>query len=626
MGYFMNPVYRGVKSRWTSLGSLVVATGRMQQPLTTLFMRRIASMPPADIYRRQLNGHNYEIRLLELYTSLDLTSKLPFKCRLKHDSLKKPQPYVAVSYFWGDLQNKHELVVDDVTVQVSRNLLTALQQMWRMAQTSIWVDFLCINQSDNEEKSGQVRMMDTIFAKAATVYAWLGTESHDSDMAMAVLGASKRSQQVELPEEVEVAADAVIRLFSRPYWTRCWVIQEICRARNPAIVCGRRYVHWGTMMNRLDALGMSIPAQYARHLIAPLRHMRYRDQNRFRADTETGLIPLIVSSRRSLASDPRDELYALLSLAKDGRVLVPTPNYSQTAKQIFVDTARCMIEEHYRTDIILLAHRSRGERKMPSWVPDWANLKCTPPPWVMECLDQGRPRLLTPNEVSDGNTILKVQGYEYGRIVDSLDMESYENKEQDHGDAIEDPMEPAVSQDIVTCLVHMTIGSEADIDHETIVRILRRIHRQTEESPRPKSSRLESWVFHNANRKIGSATFIKHLHNFCTHDASSISPPESSEDSHILDQKQREIEESFDRLDRLRMMFAITEDAKLRIVNRDARAGDVLYVLQNCPLPVILRPVGGERRFTYVGEVFAPKEVQESLGVNDGRMNSVWIE
>ncbi|KAJ8110294.1 hypothetical protein ONZ43_g5904 [Nemania bipapillata] len=175
-------------------------------------------------------------------------------------------------------------------IQVSETLLSALEALWQMGNTLIWVDYLCINQNDNYEKSGQVRMMDIIYSKAATVFAWLGTADRDSDMAMAVLGASRLSEQVELAEEIEVVCDAVIRLFSRPYWTRCWVIQEFCLAKSPIIVCGARSVPWGTMLKRLDELGSSVPAQYARHLISPIRQMRYREQNRLRADLSPAIL------------------------------------------------------------------------------------------------------------------------------------------------------------------------------------------------------------------------------------------------------------------------------------------------------------------------------------------------
>ncbi|KAI0392360.1 HET-domain-containing protein [Xylariaceae sp. FL0594] len=554
---------------------------------------------------REFNDGEYEIRLLELYQPRDAASAYVFQCRLVHVTLKDPPTYDSVSYSWGDLKYRRDLVVDGVAVEVSVSLREALQQLWRMGKTRIWVVYLCINQADNDEKSGQVRMMDTIFAKARNVYAWLGAKSHDSNLAMAVPGASKLSKQVNLPEEVEVACDAIIRLFSRSYWSRCWVIQEICRARVSVIVCGKRYMHWGTMMKRLDRLGTSIPAQYAQYLIAPLRHMRYRDQNRFRADTETGLIPLLIASRKSLASDPRDKLFALLSLAKDGRVLVPTPNYSQTVEQVFYSTAKCTISEHDRTDVILLAHRTRGARRLPSWMPVWANMHCRPPPWVVNCLDQPRPRLATYNRIRDG--VLEVRGSYLEKISHILDMASFDDNAgcQDRDTAVY-----ATSASVVYSLCVGVMSGDEKPDHALqtgLVHLLKDMRRRVKEPAGTQSSALADWISHNCNRRIGAYTLREHLERH-SQDAACIDPPPSprgQDDMDKLAELQSNAEDGFDTMERLRMKFAVTETGSLIIVCRDAQPGDELYILQNCPLPVVLRRDDGSRTCTFIiGEVF----------------------
>jgi len=621
-------LYRAnVKWRCSTFKSPIGNRLNGSHPLSATARRYVSSAPANDNLQhlyRELNDREYEVRLLELYEPSDPDSGHAFQCRLVHTTLKEPPVYDALSYFWGDLKHINGLVVDDVPVQVSVNLLEALQQLWRMGKTRIWVDYLCINQADNDEKSGQVRMMDTIFAKARTVFAWLGVESHDSDLAMAVLGASKLSEQVELPEEVEVACDAVIRLFSRPYWIRCWVIQEICRARSPTIICGRRYVHWGTMLRRLDRLGTSIPAQYAQYLIAPLRRMRYRDQNRFRADTETGLIPLLIASRRSLASDARDKLFALLSLAKDGRVLVPTPNYSQTVEQVFYSTAKCMISEHDRTDVILLAHRTRGARDLPSWMPDWANMHCRPPPWVIDCLNQPRPRLATYNKIRNG--ILEVQGSYQDTVTHILDMTDFEDGEpQNSGTTAYATSERVVDN---LCMGVMMGDKEADHTQITLVYLLKNMCHQNA-SPDSQSSRLADWILHNCSRRIGAYTLVEHLErysqNFACKDPSLSLSGLELDDMDTLEQARLDMEEGFETMERLRMTFAMTETGSLRIVYRDAEPGDELYILQNCPLPVVLRKDNESELFAFVGEVFSSTTAQEKAGKITGDIVPVCI-
>ena len=52
------------------------------------------------------------------------------------------------------------------------------------------------------------------------------------------------------------------------------------------------------------------------------------------------LVKLMMSSRTSLATDPRDKVYALLGLASDGEELVPVPNYDQTLEDLFDNLTR----------------------------------------------------------------------------------------------------------------------------------------------------------------------------------------------------------------------------------------------------------------------------------------------
>jgi len=63
---------------------------------------------------------------------------------------------------------------------VTVNLEAALRQLKDKHITRIWVDAVCINQDDRQERSIQVRNMKQIYSKAERVIAWLGEESENS--------------------------------------------------------------------------------------------------------------------------------------------------------------------------------------------------------------------------------------------------------------------------------------------------------------------------------------------------------------------------------------------------------------------------------------------------------------
>ena len=131
-----------------------------------------------------------EIRLVRLKGSPELGLRLD----LQHTYLDALQ-YDALSYTWStadDIQNEDEIKrliqINGMTVQVLENLYEALAQLHRNGVTSwLWIDAICINQSDTKEKSQQVALMSNIFGKARLVHIWLGLGTPNTSVAMQLL-------------------------------------------------------------------------------------------------------------------------------------------------------------------------------------------------------------------------------------------------------------------------------------------------------------------------------------------------------------------------------------------------------------------------------------------------------
>lgn len=74
---------------------------------------------------------------------------------------------------------------DDGEVNVTSNLENSLRHIrGRGISRGLWVDALCINQSDVAEKSVQVQLMSQIHRNAKVELCWLGEESADSDVTL----------------------------------------------------------------------------------------------------------------------------------------------------------------------------------------------------------------------------------------------------------------------------------------------------------------------------------------------------------------------------------------------------------------------------------------------------------
>ena len=213
----------------------------------------------------------------------------------------------------------------------------------------MWLDSICINQADQAEKSVQVQMMGSIYAKAVRVLACVGPHDDQSRLLIQIVrnvecrrGQSKPRdfswseykkvwpQPKGLPgpkdREEDPPADLASRncplqkaweAFSdRPYWSRLWIVQEIARAAVVQVLCGDDVLSWQLIqvLSEMDDREID-PKILVRHAVEPedmfWKYGRYH------------------------CSDPRDHVYALLGMINwrtDSETLAPpTPDYSISA-------------------------------------------------------------------------------------------------------------------------------------------------------------------------------------------------------------------------------------------------------------------------------------------------------
>ncbi|KAI0803403.1 HET-domain-containing protein [Xylaria sp. FL0064] len=112
-----------------------------------------------------------------------------FPIRFDMDSRSSPQDprphpfqrYEALSYVWGDLSDpQHVFLGGDKLVPVTKSLYSALRSLrLRRGGRKLWVDALCINQSDHEEKKVQLALMKRVYQQAEKVIAYLPLSVED---------------------------------------------------------------------------------------------------------------------------------------------------------------------------------------------------------------------------------------------------------------------------------------------------------------------------------------------------------------------------------------------------------------------------------------------------------------
>jgi hypothetical protein len=130
--------------------------------------------------------------------------------------------YEALSYVWGDLSRTRSIFLDDVQFGVTSNLYAALLQLRDHSfPRIIWIDAICINQSDDDERELQIQSMAKIYGNAKRVNVWLGEAADSSDEALeAIRTAGMKPEKFFKGGAIE---KSVTLLLQREWFERVWV-------------------------------------------------------------------------------------------------------------------------------------------------------------------------------------------------------------------------------------------------------------------------------------------------------------------------------------------------------------------------------------------------------------------
>jgi len=187
-------------------------------------------------------------------------------------SEKTKVPSMTVFPTHGETHSKRsKILINGHPFEATENLVAALHHLrahdhpkYRRNEL-IWIDAICINQKDNEEKSHQVQMMRNIYSNAVQVIVWLGMATPESIMALQTLTelmdkfpyfeddpGKPRFADLGIPtrdllqffddfEQHDVDGQLMrgIRdIYKRSWWTRIWVVQEVVVSKRTWLLCG----------------------------------------------------------------------------------------------------------------------------------------------------------------------------------------------------------------------------------------------------------------------------------------------------------------------------------------------------------------------------------------------------
>ncbi|XXH05371.1 hypothetical protein Hte_011797 [Hypoxylon texense] len=403
------------------------------------------------VFNIEIVGHPYDgmyvyrplpdrnIRLLELFAG-DALDEL--EGTLQHVSLDDKPSYQAISYAWGFSIKPFVLHTPEGAVGITASLCFGLRRL-RKKRSSIvvWADAICIDQSNAEEKSRQVRLMPEIFKTAERVSVWTGQEADDSDHALELIRRMATSAEAEAPEtaanlEESAVWDSVNKFFKRPWFQRAWIAQELVLARQVIIMCGKESAQWDDIYvaarkcfqnsqksttDIMKHIGRNVSAVLS---LGALRLSCHKGED----DNRRRLLTLIQSFHHTKATLQRDKLFALLGLASDAQDPNFNPDYASPLETIVLRYAGVFVGRG--SAIELLYRAGSPSPRFPSWIPDWftntpkqtiSNWPSTPRGFTT-CTSFASNARLSP----DDNTILVSKGY----VFDSIETVSETSFEQ----------------------------------------------------------------------------------------------------------------------------------------------------------------------------------------------------
>jgi hypothetical protein len=360
-----------------------------------------------ETFKYQTLTNPDSIRLLIIHPA---RPSLVIHCSLEYTTLSDCygdiyDQYTALSYVWGDPNNQRTIFLDDQPFNITANLAAALEDLRHQYKTlRLWVDAICINQSDLLERNHQVTLMRDIYAFAHQTVVYLRTSTVEGDTAFETLEYCKSPDRSAFDYgRLQAVATYVL---SSPWFTRVWVYQELVLSKMVWVQLGRKRLQWEAFCTSLDtytrssefALAEGSKSRHIDSLVAIVSRMkdaRYAFQHSLinAVASPQSLFEVLLARRGCGAADSRDLVFGNLAVAglnNYGTPDEPKPivDYKTSVVQVFTEATLHILSTNwevlYHVDVLDNSRRLEG---LPSWVPDWSlDSSCYPLPFRPDTL------------------------------------------------------------------------------------------------------------------------------------------------------------------------------------------------------------------------------------------------
>lgn len=294
-------------------------------------------MPSVSYFEHTpLDAPESEIRLLRILPSS--LSDTPVRCAIETFSIDECPPYRALSYAWGPPTSPvRSILVNNKEFTIRDNLWQCLSQFQSDPEPHrfLWIDQICIDQKNIHERNQQVRLMEEVYRGAVQVEVWLGAADSSCEEAMQFLIDDDDDGGHAPPAHVTSCLNT---LFSLPYWSRLWIVQEILLARRVVLHYGPLKLPW----RKLQELASSdsyygMPHNITSFLLPAGTNSRYSKVR----DNYSLMIAMTLFSGQGCA-DPRDKVYGLMGIVEEDERL--DVDYEKAPRGVLLDAIEVIMK------------------------------------------------------------------------------------------------------------------------------------------------------------------------------------------------------------------------------------------------------------------------------------------
>jgi hypothetical protein len=338
-------------------------------------------------------------RLLQIERPPDDTNA-PCHYSLIQTTFDQAPPYETLSYVWGTTDRSEMVTLrNGKFLRITKLLKEALAFVERQCSTGyLWIDQICIDQDDRNERGHQVKLMGQIYTSCSRVLVWLGRMTKfDAELSFADDLEQSQSSKDTLVPKISTMRHLIHRLrkvtgsggsstgsfwleiLQSPWFQRAWVFQEIVLPPSALFILATMstlpHQALTISLSELNLQAMGIDGADA--VVDTIRIMYRRcSEQRRKNDHPHSPIEQTLSllAPRAKTSEQLDRLYAFFGLNFDTCINL-TPSYNSSLEVAMIDTATSIIEGTCSLDLFEVIPRAVEYTiynvGIPTWTPDF---------------------------------------------------------------------------------------------------------------------------------------------------------------------------------------------------------------------------------------------------------------